>query len=106
MTKINKQAPNVKISSYYTNRDNMHHALAANEVNFAVDPFPPSETDVMKELIEEGLKISPKDYINAINEQNYFINSMDEIMKKHMDKWFNSWRGLDFDFFPERGPFL
>ena len=31
----------------------MHHALAANEVNFAVDPFPPSETDVMKELIFE-----------------------------------------------------
>ena len=53
VTKINKQAPNVKISSYYTNRDNMHHALAANEVNFAVDPFPPSETDVMKELIFE-----------------------------------------------------
>lgn len=40
-------------------------------------------SDVMKELIEEGLKISPKDYINAINEQNYFINSMDEIMKKY-----------------------
>jgi len=53
MTKIHQNAPNVKISSYYTNRDNMHHALAANEINFIVDPFPPSETDIKKELIFE-----------------------------------------------------
>ncbi|MAV84138.1 MAG: LysR family transcriptional regulator [Gammaproteobacteria bacterium] len=53
ITKINKQAPHVKISSYYTNRDDMHHALVANEVNFAVDPFPPPETDTIKELIFE-----------------------------------------------------
>ena len=39
MTKIHKVAPNVKISSYYTSRESIQHALAANEVNFAVDPF-------------------------------------------------------------------
>ena len=53
MTKIHKVAPNVKISSYYTSRESIQHALAANEVNFAVDPFPPSESEIKKELIFE-----------------------------------------------------
>jgi Transcriptional regulator len=53
MTKIRKVAPNVKVSSYYTMREDLLHSLAANEVNFAVDPFPPSETDIKKEIIFE-----------------------------------------------------
>ena len=53
MTKIRKVAPNVKVSSYYTMREDLLHSLAANEVNFAVDPFPPSETDIKKGIIFE-----------------------------------------------------
>jgi Asp-tRNA(Asn)/Glu-tRNA(Gln) amidotransferase A subunit family amidase len=40
-------------------------------------------SDIMIDLIEEGLKISPADYNDAINEQLFFINSMDKIMQKY-----------------------
>ena len=40
-------------------------------------------SDTMIDLIEQGLKISPADYNDAINEQHFLINSMDQIMKKH-----------------------
>ena len=53
MTKIRRVAPNVKVSSYYTMREDLLHSLAANEVNFAVDPFPPSDSEIKKELIFE-----------------------------------------------------
>ena len=53
MDKVHKQAPKVSLSSYYTRRDDLQHALAANEVCFAVDPFPPSDSDIKKELIFE-----------------------------------------------------
>ena len=53
MKKVHEIAPNVKLTSYYTSRDNLQHDLAANEVSFSVDPFPPSDSDIKKELIFE-----------------------------------------------------
>ncbi len=50
MGKIEKQAPNIKLECYYTARDQVPHALATNELSFAVDPFIPNskETNSMK----------------------------------------------------------
>ena len=53
MKKVHEIAPNVKLTSYYTSRDNLQHDLAANEVSFSVDPFPPSDSEIKKELIFE-----------------------------------------------------
>ena len=40
-------------------------------------------SDIMIDLIEQGLKISPTYYNDAINEQLFFINSIDKIMQKY-----------------------
>ena len=40
-------------------------------------------SDSMISLIEQGLKISPKDYISAINQQSNLISTMDQIMKNY-----------------------
>jgi len=45
MGKIEKEAPNVNIESYYSARDQVPHALATNELSFAVDPFIPNSKD-------------------------------------------------------------
>ena len=45
MSKIGKLAPHVKIESYYSARDQVPHALATNELSFAVDPFIPNSKD-------------------------------------------------------------
>ena len=45
MGKIEKQAPNINIESYYSARDQVPHALATNELSFAVDPFIPNSKD-------------------------------------------------------------
>jgi len=45
MGKIEKQAPNIKLECYYTSRDQVPHALATNELSFAVDPFIPNSKD-------------------------------------------------------------
>ncbi len=45
MGKIEKQAPNIKLECYYTARDQVPHALATNELSFAVDPFIPNSKD-------------------------------------------------------------
>ena len=55
MQKVHEAAPNVKLSSYYTSREDRNHAMAANEVSFAVDPFPPSDSEIKKELIFEDI---------------------------------------------------
>jgi len=44
MGKIEKEAPNVSVESYYSARDQVH-ALATNELSFAVDPFIPNSKD-------------------------------------------------------------
>jgi DNA-binding transcriptional LysR family regulator len=38
-------APHVKIECYYSARDQVPHALATNELSFAVDPFIPNSKD-------------------------------------------------------------
>ena len=45
MGKMEEQAPNVKLECYYTARDQVPHALATNELSFAVDPFIPNSKD-------------------------------------------------------------
>ena len=40
-------------------------------------------SDSMISLIEQGLKISPEDYIGAINKQSSLISTMDKIMKNY-----------------------
>ena len=45
MGKIEKEAPNVRVESYYSARDQVPHALATNELSFAVDPFIPNSKD-------------------------------------------------------------
>jgi DNA-binding transcriptional LysR family regulator len=45
MGKIEKEAPNISIESYYSARDQVPHALATNELSFAVDPFIPNSKD-------------------------------------------------------------
>ena len=55
MQKVHEAAPNVKLSSYYTSREDLKHAMAANEVSVAVDPFPPSDSEIKKELIFEDI---------------------------------------------------
>ena len=55
MGKIEKQAPNIKLECYYTARDQVPHALATNELSFAVDPFIPNskDTNSMKVFIDQ-----------------------------------------------------
>ncbi len=55
MQKVHELAPNVRLSSYYTSREDLKHAMASNEVSFAVDPFPPSDSEIKKELIFEDV---------------------------------------------------
>mgnify|MGYP003304085839 FL=1 len=45
MGKMEKQAPNIKLECYYSARDQVPHALATNELSFAVDPFIPNSKD-------------------------------------------------------------
>ena len=45
MGKMESQAPNVKLECYYSARDQVPHALATNELSFAVDPFIPNSKD-------------------------------------------------------------
>ena len=42
ISKIEKLAPNIKLECYYTARGQVPHALATNELSFAVDPFIPN----------------------------------------------------------------
>jgi len=55
MGKIEKQAPHIKLECYYTARDQVPHALATNELSFAVDPFIPNskDTNSMKVFIDQ-----------------------------------------------------
>ena len=45
LEKIEKEAPNIRIKSFYTARKEVPHALATNELSFAVDPFIPNSKD-------------------------------------------------------------
>jgi len=47
MEKISTVAPNVRVESFYSARDDVPHALATNELSFAVDPFIPNAKDTM-----------------------------------------------------------
>ena len=45
VSKIERLAPNVKLECYYPARGQVPHALATNELSFAVDPFIPNSKD-------------------------------------------------------------
>ena len=38
LERINKTAPKIAIESFFTTREDLVHALATNELNFAIDP--------------------------------------------------------------------
>ena len=48
---INKNSPGIVIESYYTDRKDIVHALATNELNFAVDPIIPRSKDVTTQKV-------------------------------------------------------
>ena len=48
---INKNSPGIVIESYYTDRKDIVHSLATNELNFAVDPIIPRSKDVTTQKV-------------------------------------------------------
>jgi DNA-binding transcriptional LysR family regulator len=48
---INKNSPGIVIESYYTDRKDIVHSLATNELNFAVDPIIPRSKDVKTQKV-------------------------------------------------------
>ena len=77
MDKVHKLAPKVSLSSYYTRRDDLQHALAANEICFAVDPFPPSDSEIKKELIfEDEFVVVFEKIMSLLKRKIYQLNSI------------------------------
>jgi DNA-binding transcriptional LysR family regulator len=46
LEKIGENAPHVSVESFYFARNDVPHALATNELSFAVDPFLPNSKDI------------------------------------------------------------
>ena len=53
LEKINKTAPKISIESFFTTREDLVHALATNELNFAIDPVIPRSKDVLSKKVFE-----------------------------------------------------
>ena len=53
MERINKTAPKIAIESFFTTREDLVHALATNELNFAIDPVIPRSKDVLSKKVFE-----------------------------------------------------
>jgi len=51
MEKIGTNAPKIHIESYYIARKDVPHALATNELSFAIDPFIPDTKDTKTEKV-------------------------------------------------------
>tara|TARA_B100001029_G_C15058169_1_gene456086 strand:- start:602 stop:1513 length:912 start_codon:yes stop_codon:yes gene_type:complete len=79
MGKIEKQAPAIKLECYYTARDQVPHALATNELSFAVDPFIPNSKDT------NSMKVFTDQFVIA-HRANHPVSqiselTMDEVLK-------------------------
>ena len=53
LERINKTAPKISIESFFTTREDLVHALATNELNFAIDPVIPRSKDVLSKKVFE-----------------------------------------------------
>ncbi|MBD63235.1 MAG: LysR family transcriptional regulator [Gammaproteobacteria bacterium] len=79
MGKIEKQAPSIKLECYYTARDQVPHALATNELSFAVDPFIPNSKDT------NSMKVFTDQFVIAHRANHPVSNiselTLDEVLK-------------------------
>ena len=79
MGKMEKQAPNIKLECYYSSRDQVPHALATNELSFAVDPFIPNskDTNAMKVFTDRFVVAHRANHpVSKLSEMN-----LDEMLK-------------------------
>ena len=72
LEKIGKAAPNIKIETFYTGRKEVPHALATNELNFAVDPFVPNSKDT------KSLKVFSDKFVIA-HRANHPVTKIDKL---------------------------
>ena len=79
MGKMEKQAPNIKLECYYSARDQVPHALATNELSFAVDPFIPNSKDT------NSMKVFTDQFVVAHRANHPISNSknitLEELLK-------------------------
>ena len=59
LEQIHNSAPKISIESFYTDRKEIVHSLATNELNFAIDPIIPRSKDVL------SLKVFEDDFVCA-----------------------------------------
>ena len=92
MNKMEEQAPNVKLECYYTARDQVPHALATNELSFAVDPFIPNSKDI------NSVKVFKDKFVIAHRANHPVTNvseiSLDEMLKLKYINISNRKRGV------------
>jgi DNA-binding transcriptional LysR family regulator len=79
MSKVGKLAPHVKIESYYSGRDQVPHALATNELSFAVDPFIPNSKDT------NSMKVFSDKFVVA-HRANHEISKVENLNLEEMLK--------------------
>ena len=72
MGKIGKEAPNVRVESYYSARDQVPHALATNELSFAVDTFIPNSKDT------HSMKVFSDQFVIA-HRANHPVSKIDDL---------------------------
>ena len=79
MAKIGKAAPHIKIESYYSGRDQVPHALATNELSFAVDPFIPNSKDT------NSMKVFSDKFVVA-HRANHDVSKVENLTLEEMLK--------------------
>jgi DNA-binding transcriptional LysR family regulator len=79
MSKVGKLAPHVKIESYYSARDQVPHALATNELSFAVDPFIPNSKDT------NSMKVFSDKFVVA-HRANHEVSKIENLSLEEMLK--------------------
>jgi len=72
LEKISKAAPNIKVESFYSARGDVPHALATNELSFAVDPFIPNAKDT------KSMKVF-SDYFVIAHRANHPVTKIEKL---------------------------
>ena len=86
LEKIGKNAPHVSVESFYFARNDVPHALATNELSFAVDPFIPNSKDT------NSMKVFSDRFVVA-HRANHPVSKLSEMKTekpKRLDKVSNS----------------
>ncbi len=91
LEQIHNSAPKISIESFYTDRKEIVHSLATNELNFAIDPIIPRSKDVL------SLKVFEDDFVCA-HRANHPITKlqkfdMDALLKQKFVNISNRKRG-------------